>query len=164
MSMLPPNRYDQAACSAMRRMLLAVFLFGSLSAGVELLLLGHTESPWQWVPLLLIMISLVALIFHAAVRRAASVRIFQVIMLLFIISSFVGIWQHYQAKTEFKLETNPALRGMALFWEAITGATVPPVLAPGMMIQLGLLGLAHTYRHPALINSLKKNEPTKNGE
>lgn len=164
MSMLSPNRYDQDSCSVMRRMLLAVFLFGSLSAGVELLSLGHTESLWQWVPLLLIMISLVALILHAAVRRVASVRIFQVIMLLFIISSFVGIWQHYQAKTGFKLETNPALSSMALFWQAITSATVPPVLAPGMMMQLGLLGLAYTHRHPALINSPKKADPTQNGE
>lgn len=132
----------------MRGMLLAIFLLGSISAGVELLLLGHTENIWQWVPLLLIMISLVALIFHAAVRRASSVRVFQAIMLLFILSGFVGLWQHYQAKTEFKLEMNPELSGLDLFWEAITGAAVPPVLAPGMMIQMGLLGLAYTYRHP----------------
>ena len=152
------------ACSTMRGIILVIFLFGALSAGVELLLLGHTESPWQWVPLALIVVSLVALLFHAIVRRAMSVRIFQVIMLLFIISSFVGIWQHYQAKVEFKLETNPALSGMELFWEAVTGATVPPVLAPGMMIQLGLLGLAYTYRHPALISSAKRNEPSTTGE
>jgi hypothetical protein len=137
-------------------MLLAIFLLGTLSAGVELLLLGHTESIWQWIPLLLIAISLAALAFHAAIRRAASVRAFQAIMLFFILSGFVGLWQHYHAKTEFKLEMNPELRGLDLFWESITGAAVPPVLAPGMMIQFGLLGLAYTYRHPAL-NSNKKN-------
>jgi hypothetical protein len=142
----------------MRGMLLAIFLLGTISAGVELLLIGHTESPWQWVPLLLIMISLVALIFHAAARRAVSVRAFQAIMLLFILSGFIGLWQHYHAKTEFKLEMNPELSGLDLFWESITGAAVPPVLAPGMMIQFGLLGLAYTYRHPALINSNKRNE------
>jgi hypothetical protein len=27
---------------------------------------------------------------------------------------------------------------------------MPPVLAPGIMIQLGLLGLAWTWRHPAV--------------
>jgi hypothetical protein len=147
----------------MRRMLLAIFLFGTLSAGVELLLLGHTESLWQWVPLVLVVSSLVALILHAAFRRAASVRVFQSTMFLFIISGCIGIWQHYQAKVEFKLETNPALSGMELLGEVMTGATVPPVLAPGMMIQMGLLGLAYVYRHPALINSTKRNEPTNTG-
>ena len=144
-------------------MLLVIFLFGALGTGVELLLLGHTESLWQWVPLLLIAFSLVALIFHATVRRAVSVRVFQVIVLLFIMSGFVGIWQHYQAKLEFKLETHPALGGVELFWEIMTGATVPPVLAPGMMVQMGLLGLAYTYRHPALVNSIEGNEPTNTG-
>jgi hypothetical protein len=143
---------------------LAIFLFGAISTGVELLLLGHTESLWQWAPLLLIVSSFAALIFHATTRRGRSrnigmsVRVFQVIMLLFILSSFAGIWQHYQAKTEFKLETNPDLGGIELLWEAITGAAVPPVLAPGMMIQLGLLGLAYTYRHPALINSTSSKQ------
>ncbi len=144
----------------MRGMLLAIFLLGIISAAVELLLLGHTESPWQWVPLLLIMISLVALIFHAAARRAASVRVFQVIMILFILSGFAGIWQHYQARTEFKLETNPELSGIDLLWEAMRGAAVPPVLAPGMMIQMGLLGLAYTYRHPVLSNVGPENSKT----
>ena len=30
----------------------------------------------------------------------------------------------------------------------VSGAT--PTLAPGAMVELGLLGLAYTYRHPAL--------------
>ncbi len=38
---------------------------------------------------------------------------------------------------------------MALFWAAI-GAKAPPLLAPGSMVQLGFLGLAYTYKHPAL--------------
>jgi hypothetical protein len=164
-----PNK--PAALDSIRRgTFLVIFLFGAISTGAELLLLGHTESLWQLAPLLLIAISLAALIFHATTRRGLSrsrgmsVRVFQVIMLFFVISSFVGIWQHYQAKAEFKLETNPDLGGMELLWEAITGAAVPPVLAPGMMIQLGLLGLAYTYRHPALINSTKMKEPANTGE
>lgn len=147
----------------MRGIFLAIFFLSTLGAGVELLLLGHTESPWQWVPLLLIAASLAALVFHAAFRRAASVRVFQLIMLFFIGSGFAGIWQHYQARVEFKLETNPALSGMQLLREALTGAAVPPVLAPGMMIQMGLLGLAYTYRHPAFVNSAKSDEPTNTG-
>jgi ABC-type polysaccharide/polyol phosphate export permease len=164
MSTRPTNAHeDTAALSAVRALLLIIFLLGTLGTGTELLLLGHTEIPWQIVPVLLIAASLVALIFRAAVRRApsnnagiktrvASIWVFQVLMMLFIGSGFIGVWQHYQAKMEFKLEVNPGLSGMELFRETITGAAIPPVLAPGMMIQMGLVGLALTYRQRAKIN------------
>jgi hypothetical protein len=158
------SRGQTATLTAIRGILLVIFLLGALGAGAELLLLEHTEDRWQLVPLLLLSLSLVALIVHAAFRRSATVRIFQVTMILFVISGFVGVWLHYQAKVEFKLEMNPALAGVELLWEAIKGAAVPPVLAPGMMIQMGLLGLAWTYRHPALGASTEKNEFTNTGE
>jgi hypothetical protein len=50
---------------------------------------------------------------------------------------------------EFELETYPSISGLALFKEAMMGAT--PALAPGTMIELGLIGLAYTYRHPLLV-------------
>jgi hypothetical protein len=148
----------------MRGALLVIFLLGALGIGTELLLVGHTEDRWQWVPLLLISLSLVALLCHAVIRRAPTVRVFQITMILFMISGVVGLLLHYQGKAEFKLETNPDLAGLKLFWEAIKGAAVPPVLAPGVMIQMGLLGLAWTFRHPALIASTEKNESTNTGE
>jgi hypothetical protein len=46
---------------------------------------------------------------------------------------------------------------MALFWQAIRAKT-PPLLAPGAMVQLGLLGLAYTYKHPLLQQSKKKGD------
>lgn len=153
-----------AILAVIRRLILIVFLVGALGAGAELLLLEHTEDSWQLVPLLLIALSLVALTLHSAIRRAATVRIFQAAMLLFIGSGVVGAWLHYQAKVEFKLEMNPDLGGLALFREVMLGATLPPVLAPGLMIQLGLLGLAYTYRHPALVAATEKPEPTNTGE
>jgi len=153
-----------ATLAAIRGVLLVIFLLGAIGAGAELLLVGHTESLWQLIPLLLILISLIVLVCHAPFRRAATVRVFQVTMILFMISGIVGFVLHYQAKAEFKLETNPALGGLELFWEAIKGAAVPPVLAPGMMIQMGLLGLAWTFRHPALLTSTEEAESTNKGE
>jgi hypothetical protein len=35
---------------------------------------------------------------------------------------------------------------------------VPPLLAPGVMMQLGLIGLAYTYKHPALNGAKEKGE------
>ncbi|MGH9767383.1 MAG: hypothetical protein ACREAB_08115 [Blastocatellia bacterium] len=149
--------------AAIRRFILLVFLLGVTGAGAELLLLEHMESLWQWVPLLLILLSFVALGCLAASRRTATVRFFQITMLLFMISGVVGIILHYQGKVEFKLEVNPDLGGWELFWAAVKGAAVPPVLAPGVMIQLGLLGLAYTYRHSVLRPSNEKNYLSNNG-
>lgn len=65
--------------SAIRKLVLLIFLFGTLSVGVELLLLGHVESFWQLVPLVLIAASPVALVFHVVARNAASIKIFQLL-------------------------------------------------------------------------------------
>lgn len=152
-----------ATIAVIRGILLIIFLLGALGAGAELLLVGHTESLWQLTPLLLILISLAVIVCYAVIRWAAILRLFQITMILFVVSGIAGILLHYQGKKEFKLETNPDLGGMELFWAAIEGAAVPPVLAPGVMIQMGLLGLAYTYRHPRLTASREKIESTTTG-
>jgi hypothetical protein len=43
---------------------------------------------------------------------------------------------------------------MPLLWKVMSGAA--PALAPGAMVQLGLLGLIYTFRHPALIQRSKE--------
>lgn len=138
------NNHDRI--TILRGFLLTIFLLGVIGAAAELLLLGHTEDWRQWLPLALFLVSLIVLLLHAVVRRSFTQRIFQATMLLFIVSGAVGCWFHYQAKREFKLEGNPALAGWELFREAMVSGAVPPVLAPGMMIQLGLIGLACCYR------------------
>jgi hypothetical protein len=156
MSISSTKRYEEGdTLAAIRIIILAVFLIGSIGTGAELLLLGHTETVWQCLPLVLISLGYVTLIAHALVRKVMTMRIFQVSMILFILSGFIGLLLHYQGKMEFKLETNPSLHGMELFWETIKGATLPPVLAPGMMIQLGILGLAYAYRFRRSINPKK---------
>ncbi|HEX5606857.1 MAG TPA: hypothetical protein VFY96_10100 [Candidatus Binatia bacterium] len=67
---------------------------------------------------------------------------------LFLLAGLAGIALHFQSSMEFRLETNPSLNGWALFWAAISAKT-PPALAPGAMVQLGLLGLVYTYRYPS---------------
>jgi hypothetical protein len=144
-SKMSANEHE-VTINRLRGFLLALFIFGLLGAGGELLLLGHTEDFRQWIPLLLMSLSLIVLGWRAFDRRRASLRIFQIIMLLFVASGFVGMFLHYRANVEFELEMYPAMQGLELFWKAIKGAT-PPTLAPGAMIQLGLLGLAYTYRY-----------------
>jgi hypothetical protein len=143
------GRGEAVTLTIIRGFLLVIFLIGLLGTGAELLLVKHTEDYWQLAPLLLMALSLVVLGWRAVARGRVSMRIFQATMLLFVLSGFAGLWLHYQANTEFELEMYPSLQGLELFWKAIQGAS-PPSLAPGVMIQLGLLGLAYTYRHPAL--------------
>lgn len=142
------QRPDSEILSAVRRWILVILLLGLIGTGTELLLMRHFEDSWQLVPAVLIAASLPALIGAAVVRRRAFVRILQFVMVLFILSGAIGIVLHCRGKLEFKREVDPALRGMALFWEAMKGI-MPPALAPGSMIQMGLLGLAYAYRHPA---------------
>jgi hypothetical protein len=113
--------------------------------GAELLLLRHLGSPSELVPLVLIGLALVILSWHAVKQHRASVRAVQAIMGLFLVAGVAGIALHYQSSMEFKLETNSALSGWSLFW-TVMSAKSPPPLAPGAMIQLGLVGLAYTYQ------------------
>jgi hypothetical protein len=129
-------------------MLLGLLLFGMVGTGTELVLLGHTEDVWQWVPLAQIALALLALGWHALRRRAGPLRLFQAVMVSFVGSGVAGLLLHYRGNVEFEREMYPSLTGFELFWKAITGAT--PALAPGTMILLGLLGLVFAWRHPAL--------------
>ena len=128
--------------------MLAILVLGLLGMGAELLLIGHFETFQQWIPLALLGIGLAAAGWHAVAPKRASVRTLQVIMTLCVISGVVGVGLHYQGNEEFELEMYPAMRGSELIRKVLTGAT--PVLAPGSMALLGLIGLTHTYRHPAI--------------
>jgi len=132
----------------MRPLILAVLFVGLFGMGAELLLLQHTGGAWELIPVVLIGVAFVILTWHAITKHPASVRAVQGIMGLFLIAGVAGIALHYQSSMEFKLETNASLSGWALFW-AVMSAKTPPALAPGAMIQLGLLGLVYAYRYPA---------------
>jgi hypothetical protein len=132
-----------------RRILLAILILGVAGITVELLLLGHVEDFNQLIPLALAGATLVLSVVVSVKPTNATVRLFQFLMVLLVISGVVGMYLHFQVNMEFQLEMDPALTGMALFRKAIF-AKAPPALAPGAMTQLGLIGLAYTYSHPAL--------------
>jgi hypothetical protein len=134
---------------AARRILLAILLVGLAGITVELLLLGHDEDLNQLIPLVLAAAAVLASIVVSARPRAVTVRIFQIVMVLLVISGALGMYLHFRATSEFQLEMDPTLAGFALFKKAVL-AKAPPALAPGAMTQLGLIGLAYTFRHPAL--------------
>ena len=134
---------------AARSILLGIFLVGVGGISVELWLLGHYEELDQFIPLGLSFVATIVILAAAFKPTRITVRLLQAVMLLFVVSGLVGVWFHFRATTEFQLEMDPSLRGWALFRKAIV-AKAPPALAPGAMIQLGLIGLAYTFRHPAV--------------
>jgi hypothetical protein len=133
----------------LRSMMLCVIVLGLVGLGAELLLLRHDESAGQLIAPVLIGVGLVTIVWHLARGSAASVLVLQITMVLFIAAGFVGMALHYFANVEFQREVDPSIAGLALFRKAMA-AKAPPALAPGSMTQLGLLGLAYTFRHPAL--------------
>jgi hypothetical protein len=92
--------------------------------------------------------------------RAAScaIRTLQILMVVFVASGLIGVVLHYKGNEAFELEMSPSRTGLSLMSKTLTGAT--PVLAPGSMCLLGIVGLAFTHRHPALGsgNSSSKEE------
>jgi len=146
---------DRSVLDKIRRILLAILALGMAGTLTELILLKHTEDLIQWVPLALLGTGAAVLVWHSVSKGGASLRLMRWVMCGFIAAGMAGVYFHFQGSAEFKLESKPALTGMALFWEAIR-AKAPPLLAPGSMVQLGLLGLAYTYKHPMLIESKEK--------
>jgi hypothetical protein len=141
--------YSRNTLALLRGMLLLVLVLGLIGLGTELLFLAHYESAVQLIPLGLVGAALPMIGWHRMSGGPASVRALQVTMALFVLAGVLGIGFHYAANVEFQREMDPSIHGMALFWKAMAAKT-PPALAPGAMTQLGLLGLAYAFRHPAL--------------
>jgi len=137
------------AVVVLRRSILAVFLLGVVGSFAELLLIGHDEDVPQFVPLVLFGLALGLLAVLAATGARPALLAFRATMVLFMAAGLLGSWLHFQANREFQLEVDPSLAGWALLAESLQ-AKSPPALAPGVMVQLGLLGLAWTFRHPRL--------------
>ena len=159
------NPPEGATAVALRRLILALIFLSASGMLVDLFLLEHFESAWQWTPLVLL-VPVIAIVVAVELKPGRRMlRAFQVAMLGCIVVGLIGVVLHYPGNVEFALERDPPLRGLALFWETIRGAT--PALAPGAMVQLGLLGLAYTFRHPLLgtfTTGARSNTPPQSTE
>ena len=151
MDMTGANQPDSAASPALRRWLLATYLVGAIGLGVELFLMEHVEGIWQQLPLWVLAASVATLGVLSLRRRPAVIRVFQGVMFALATCGLLGVYLHFDGKAEFKREIDPTLSGWALVWECLHGHSLPPVLAPGMLVMLGMLGLAYAYRHPVLL-------------
>jgi hypothetical protein len=131
-----------------RRLATYLLLFGVVGVAAELVLLGHYEDPWQWAPLALLGVGLLATLGVAVRPVPGLLRTLRALMVLYVIAGGVGVYLHLNANVEFERELRPSIGGSELIVEVLRGAI--PALAPGAMAQLGLLGLLICYHHPLI--------------
>jgi hypothetical protein len=136
-------RSSEAILAIVRRVLPLILLLAMVGILIELLLVEHFEDAWQFLPLCLLGLGLIAVGWHARAPSGASRRALHVLMIAFVLAGFLGFYFHYRGNAEFELEQDPNITRWALFREAMMGGT--PALAPGVMIQIGLLGLLYAF-------------------
>ena len=144
----PDSPVAAATLAVLRRRLLFTLLIGMLGMGTELLFIGHIDGAFQLTPLTLIAAGLVATCWCVAAPGRLAARTVQTLMVLFIVSGLLGVVLHVRGNIEFARETYPDMTRAEFMRRTLAGAT--PVLAPGSMLLLGLVGLALMYHHPAL--------------
>ena len=144
----PAKRTASGTGSRLRIFTLLIFVTSTAGSLFDLVLLGHFDDPRQWAPLLLLPAGLLMLAWPRIQRGYLGTRAFQCAMVLFIVSGVAGVWFHYSGNAEFELQISPSMNGWRVMRESLSGPA--PALAPATMVQLGLLGLTYTYRHPFL--------------
>ena len=112
---------------------LLVFLFLHLGLILELVLIGHYESFWQYFPLIALTLGLLTLGF-----QSRSLVLVKFLYLLIILTGVVGVFLHLKSNWEFELEMYPSMKMNELLIQSFTGAL--PALAPGTLIPIGLMG------------------------
>jgi hypothetical protein len=140
---------EPVALGVVRRGLLGLLTLGTIGMLAELWLVEHFDDANQIIPVVIGTTGLVSIVVVLARPSRYAVRALQFVMLCYAGAGIIGISMHYQANVIAQHEANPALTGEALFWQVVR-SPAPPALSPGILVQLALLGLLSTYRHPAV--------------
>ena len=144
-----PDVQETTVVRMLRRFILAILAFAMAGTFIDLVLLDHDGDVWQMIPLGLLGLAGVALVWSSVGGSAISVRGFQISMTLLLMGGILGTILHGQASAEFHRELDSA----ASRWQIISTvlrSQVPPIFAPASLMHMGLMGLASTYRHPAI--------------
>ena len=132
-----------------------VIALGTIGLLIELLLLGHWVSTAQLIPLATLGLMLIVTGLVAARAEPRTLQAFRVLMVWAVASGLMGIGLHLRDNVAFEREIVPDASGASILWHALQGAT--PLLAPGALVQLGLIGLIFAYGHPGLRHQLDKD-------
>lgn len=124
-------------------LVLCLFLFGG--ALVELWLVGHTADVIQLLAFALAgvgALSVALTLFHFG---RTTVRILRVSMLVVVLGSLFGMYEHFNGNLALAREVQPNSTTAQLFWRGLQGGN--PLLAPGVLAVAAVLALSATYRY-----------------
>jgi hypothetical protein len=141
----------------LRRLLVWLLLVGVAGVATDLTLLGHYEDSRMVVPYLAMAIAAASAVGRLARPSAASVRWLRASMLPMLAAGATGAYLHYLGGLEFQRDMDPTLSRWQLAWKVLR-MQAPPMLAPAVLVQFGLLGLVSTYRDP-LIPTARAESP-----
>ena len=142
------TRSEPLVAHRLRHLALAVAAFVTLVTPVELVFAEHYDEPAQFIPFVMVALTLLAILLVYRTPSATLLRLFRGLMGLLFVVSVVGVFFHLRGNLEVIREIHPETSGWPLVWKVLSGAA--PALAPRLLAQVGLLGLIYTYRHPAL--------------
>lgn len=116
--------------------MLAIAAFLAVGTALELAVEGHYESPVQAVPFVLAGLTIVLAGLGMASPNA-HVRGRRIGMGLVLLGATFGVWEHLEHNAIFEQEIRPTADAFTVWSEAFFGGN--PVLAPGLMLAMGLL-------------------------
>jgi hypothetical protein len=137
------SRSSDAILAFARRGILLILVLAMAGTFIDLLLTEHFEDLWQLIPLALLVLGFGGIGWHVAAGSRRSRQALRGVMILFVGSGFLGVFLHYRGNAAFEREQNPRAGGWAVFRDAMMGGV--PTLAPGVMMQIGLLGLLYAF-------------------
>jgi hypothetical protein len=118
-----------------------------LGLSIELFFIAHYENFWQYLPFLVLVVSLVSI---WLVLKNKLLVLVKFAFLMVILTGFLGVYLHLKSNLEFELEMYPNIQWKDLLAQSLTGAL--PVLAPGSLFTVGLLRLLLLKIKTTLIN------------
>ena len=129
----------------LRRFLLVLSVMLFLGGLAELWLVGHTEDAIQWIAFALCAIGGLTAIARVLKPNRATLWMLRVAMLVVIMGSMFGVYEHLTGNLEFEREIQANAATSTLLWKALKGGN--PLLAPGILSIAAILALSATYRH-----------------
>lgn len=130
----------------LRLFYLGLSAFMCLGTIAELFLLNHTDGAMQLIPFILSGLGFVTVLGVIFKPTKPVVWTMRFVMIITILGSLLGMFEHLEGNLEFASEIHGSLSGMALIWEALAGAN--PLLAPGMLAIGALIAMGASF-YPA---------------
>ena len=133
----------------LRRMLLGVLVMGLLVTLAELLVPGAARAAaWSTVPFVFVVVGLIASVGALVRATPFTIRLLRVAMIPLVLLGVCGLWLVHQTGLLLLLNLYTPVAGLSPTFGPLAASI--PAFAPAAVIELGLLGLLCTYRHPLL--------------